>query len=63
MSQESLDRLDGRPRHRIAALIVEPKRGEKFLIPMDMRTAHNVAAMMLETVYGLAPQLSSELFQ
>jgi hypothetical protein len=36
---------------------------EKFLLPMDARTARNVAAMMLETVYGVAPELFGELFQ
>lgn len=46
----------------VVALKVEPRRDEAFLLPMDMRTARNIAVMMLETVYKVSPELLIEVF-
>jgi hypothetical protein len=42
------------------ALMVEPKRSETFIMPMDMRTARDMGVMLLETVYKVAPELFME---
>lgn len=47
----------------VMALMVDPKRGEKFLMPMDMRAARDLGTTILETVYKVSPELLAELFQ
>jgi hypothetical protein len=37
------------------ALLVEPNRGEKFLLPMDMKSARDLGYMLLRTVMRVAP--------
>lgn len=37
------------------AIMVEPVRGEKFLLPMDMPAARELGWMLLRTVFAVSP--------
>lgn len=41
----------------VMAILVEPKEGKKFLLPMDLTTARNMAVMMLDTLMKVSPHL------
>ena len=44
------------------ALMVEPTGADTFIMPMDLKTARDMAVMMLDTLMKVAPGLFFELF-
>lgn len=45
----------------VVAVMVEPRRDESFIMPMDLRTARNLAVMLLDTVMQISPAVALEL--
>jgi hypothetical protein len=48
----------------VVAIMVEPKGGaEKFILPMDLRTARDLSIMLLDTVMQVSPAVALELMR
>lgn len=44
------------------ALLIEPREGKKFILPMSLETARDMGVMMLGTLMKVEPALFYELF-
>jgi hypothetical protein len=53
--------VDTAPNDPVMALMVEPVSGKKFILPMDLKSARDMAVMMLDTLMKVSPLLVMEV--
>lgn len=57
--------VDPKPSHGLepaVAIMVEPRRAEKFLLPMDLKTARDLGVILIDAITKVSPELMIELF-